>query len=260
MGATGHYRHVRIENRYVLNKLIYETPLTKFKYKIIHHESPDLRGVDVAMLYRPDKFKLIGSRSIRIGFPFDTTAQTREILMVRGTVFDQDTLVLFINHWPSRRGGMLASQPRRNYVAGVLHQLTDSILSQCPMSNVLIMGDFNDEPDCQSIVTFLHARTDTSGIDRQDLINLMFPKMKKEGTHKFQGNWAILDQFIVSGSLFQGSNYLKADYSDVHIYKGSFLLKEDQKFFGDTPKRTYTGPKHTGGFSDHLPIYLDIGR
>ncbi len=247
-----------VENLNVLKKLVYQSPLKSFKYRIVHYDSPDLRGVDVALLYRPDQFEFISSRKISIRFPFDTLVKTRDILMVVGKVPRHDTLILFVNHWPSRRGGAMASQPRRNHVAGMLYHLTDSILTHNPMSNILIMGDFNDEPDCESIISHLHARNDTSGLNNHDLINLMYPKMKKEGTHKFQGNWAILDQFIVSASLFMGRNSLKTDYQSVQIYKGRYLLKEDTKFFGDTPARTYTGPRHTGGFSDHLPIFLDL--
>ena len=247
-----------VENRYVLNKLIYDSPLKPFKYKYIHHESPDLRGVDVALLYRPDKMKILANRSISIRFPFDTLSQTREILMVKGILFDQDTIHLLINHWPSRRGGTLASQPRRNYVAGVLRQLVDSIQAHGSGQTVVIMGDFNDEPDSESITGHLLARCDTSGMKTLDLVNLMFPKMKKEGTHKYQGQWAMLDQFMVTANLFLGTQNLRADYSMVHICREAFLLQEDTRFFGDKPLRTYTGPKYTGGFSDHLPVYLDI--
>ena len=260
-----------VENRYVMNKLIYETPLKAWKYKCIHHESPDMRGIDVALLYRPALFKPDYSRSISIRFPFDTLAQTREILMVRGILYDKDTITLFINHWPSRRGGTEESQPRRNYVATVLRKLVDSIQNRrigadlekenpVHLSNILIMGDFNDEPFSKSILEVLGARSDTAMAGNADLVNLMSEKVKTEGSHKFRGQWSILDQFIISRSLLNGEKGLKINSRNVHIYRSGFLLNEDPAFFGDKPNRTYNGPRYNGGFSDHLPIYLDIAR
>lgn len=268
-----------VENRYVMNKLIYETPLKAWKYKFIHHESPDLRGVDVALMYRPDRFQPIISRSVSIRFPFDTLAQTREILMVQGILSGKDTIMLFVNHWPSRRGGTLESQPRRNYVASVLGHLIDSIQkntkttqqlslvdrneeaigeTNCQLSNILIMGDFNDEPFSESLLEVLGARSDTVMAGDCDLVNLMSPKTRREGSHKFRGQWSILDQFIISKTLLQGKNGLLVNYQDVHIYKTGFLLNEDPTYFGDKPNRTFIGPRYVGGFSDHLPVYLDI--
>ncbi|MCK9424024.1 MAG: hypothetical protein M0Q38_15675 [Bacteroidales bacterium] len=275
-----------VENRYVMNKLIYETPLKAWKYKFIHHESPDLRGVDVALLYRPDRFKPIFSRSVSIRFPFDTLSQTREILLVQGILSGNDTLTLFVNHWPSRRGGTLESQPRRNYVASVLRCLIDSIQmntrglqpeaknnfqpsiikhnasvpggTTCKLSNILIMGDFNDEPYSESLLELLGARSDSAMAGDCDLVNLMAPKTSREGSHKFRGQWSILDQFIISKTLLLGKNGLLVNYQDAHIYKAGFLLNEDPAYFGDKPSRTYVGPRYTGGFSDHLPVYLDI--
>lgn len=272
-----------IENRYVLNKLIYETPLRNWKYKCIHHESPDRRGVDVAILYRPSIFKPFNSQSIMIRFPFDTLVETREILMVQGVLPGHDTLTLFVNHWPSKLGGALKSQPRRNYVASRLRLLIDSlqnfthvpipgqarngqisgippsaINSNCRMTNIIVMGDFNDEPYSESLLEILKARSDTVMANLCDLVNLMAPKTGKAGTHKFRGHWSILDQFIVSKTLFGGKMGLKADFQDIGVFKAPFLLMEDPTFFGEKPNRTYNGPRYLGGYSDHLPIYMDI--
>jgi len=247
-----------VENKYVLNKLIYETPLKSWKFKALHHESPDARGIDVAMIYRPEKFKLLWTKTFSINFPFDTIVQTREILMVKGLIFDSDTLNIFINHWPSRRGGYVESQPRRNWVAGVLRKLVDSVQSEHPASNIVIMGDFNDEPDKESISSILGAKEDTIKIFPTGLVNLMFPKIRREGTIKYQGNWSILDQFIVSVSVFSGNNGLHADFRDAQIVRMDFLLNEDVRYLGSKPIRTYIGPRYNGGFSDHLPISLQI--
>lgn len=251
-----------VENRYAMNKLIYETPLKRWKYKCVHHESPDLRGVDVALLYRPDQFSILTSRSISIRFPFDTNAQTREILMVSGILFGSDTLTLFVNHWPSRRGGFLGSQPRRNWVASVLHKLVDSVQQSIPAANILIMGDFNDEPEDESLKHVLGAHTGMVPAHHDTLFNLMGIRNKKrpEGTLKYRDQWSTFDQFIVSGALMLGLSGLYADNKDVIIYRSDFLLEEDPIYFGEKLNRTFTGPRYHGGFSDHLPVQVKISR
>jgi hypothetical protein len=251
-----------VENKYVLNKLIYQTPLRKFSYKVIHKDSPDLRGVDVALIYRPDKFKVILWHSIHIQFPFDTTAQTREILMVKGEIFWGDTIILFVNHWPSRRGGYLESQPKRNFVAGELRSVTDSIFRNDIHPNIIIMGDFNDEPDNISLSKVLSARPISDNAGKDDLINLMYKRKKSwhEGTLKYQGQWSVFDQFIVSGNLVQTDKDEKILHAEAHIFTADFLVENDEKYLGRKLKRTYAGPRYLGGFSDHLPIYLDLKK
>ena len=268
-----------IENRFVMNKLIYETPLKPFGYRMIHHESPDLRGIDVALLYRSSVFRVLNSKPFRITFPFDTVARTREILLVQGEVLHQDTITLLINHWPSRRGGYAESQPRRDYVAEVLRKILDSLLSLQPTARILIMGDFNDEPSSESIRRILHSLPGDSARDTRDIINLMSPFSGKEGSHRYKGIWSLLDQFMISKGLMQESSgkrvipnrdTLHAEAAgktrrlhlisgSVRIFRSSFLLKDDLKYFGKKPFRTYNGLKYEGGFSDHLPVYLDLG-
>ncbi|MEI7664015.1 MAG: endonuclease [Bacteroidota bacterium] len=251
-----------IENRYVLNKLIYETPLKSWKYKIIHHDSPDLRGVDVAMLYRPDLFRVISTRFIPIRFPFDTLSQTREILMVKGAIFRGDSLVMFVNHWPSRRGGYLASQPRRDWVASVLRGLVDSVQAGTGDANILIMGDFNDEPGCNSLENILSASRDTSVLDLKSLYNLMGINNlgHLDGTLKFRDQWSTFDQFIVSGWLMAGLSGLKAGARNARVYKSTFLLEDDNTYFGKKLNRSYSGPRYHGGFSDHLPVVVELSH
>ena len=268
-----------IENRFVMNKLIYETPLKPFGYRMIHHESPDLRGIDVALLYRPSVFKVLNSKPFKIIFPFDTAARTREILLVRGEVLHRDTITLLINHWPSRRGGYAESQPRRDYVANVLRRILDSLLSMQPSAGILIMGDFNDEPSSESIRRILHSIPADSARCPGDVINLMSPLSGKEGSHRYRGIWSLLDQFMISRGLLPGTDArhgtseqgtlsceklsktgkIHLVEGSVRIFRGSFLLKDDLKYFGKKPFRTYNGLKYEGGFSDHLPVYLDLG-
>ncbi|MCX6286345.1 MAG: endonuclease [Bacteroidetes bacterium] len=247
-----------VENRFVMNKLIYESPLKPFGYRMIHHESPDLRGIDVALLYRPSKFRVLSSKPYKINFPFDTAARTREILFVRGQIPAGDTLNILINHWPSRRGGYSESQPRRDFVAGVLRHIIDSIIAGPPHIKILIMGDFNDEPVSASIRNILHAIPPDSLSNQGDLVNLMYPMTGKQGSHRYRGIWSLLDQFIVSKSLLGPEGGLRLVPGSVCIFRGSFLLKEDLKYFGNKPFRTYNGLRYEGGFSDHLPVYLDL--
>ena len=247
-----------VENRYVMNKLIYESPLKPYKYRMIHHESPDLRGIDVALLYRPSIFRVIHSMPFKIRFPFDTSAQTREILLVQGIVLANDTMNLLINHWPSRRGGYAESQPRRDFVASVLKHIIDSLQSRGPGSKILVMGDFNDEPTSASIAKILGAMPPDSMQNGNDLINLMQPLAGRQGSHRYKGIWAQLDQFMVSGSLIRPAGGLHLVKGSVTVFRPKFLLKEDLKYFGDKPFRTFNGFRYEGGFSDHLPVCLDL--
>ena len=249
-----------LENRYVLNKLIYETPLKKSGYRFIHYESPDARGIDVALLYRPELFRVFYSKNIRIRFPGDTMMHTRDILHVKGVLFEADTVNIFVNHWPSRRGGYRESVPKRLLVAGTLRILLDSLFRNNPESNIIIMGDFNDEPDQPSISGILHATGFSPQTRSDSLVNLMIPKLRDRsmGTHKYQGKWAILDQFMVSGSLLLNQKGVKTSPESVHIFTANFLSEDDERFLGSKPRRTYSGPRYNGGFSDHLPVYLDV--
>ncbi len=249
-----------VENRFVLNKLIYETPLKKFDYNIIHIGSPDRRGIDVAMLYRESRFDPIAYTPIRINFPDDSLYKTRDILYVKGILAQADTVHFFVNHWPSRYGGYEDSKPRRMFVASVLKHKVDSLCRILQHPNIIIMGDFNDEPRDESIHSGLSALTDTAGMKPDDLVNLMagFHKTHVIGTNKYKENWGVIDQFIVSGNLLNGKNNIHISTEGAKIYQESFLLEKDDMNLGLRPNRTYIGPVYHGGFSDHLPIYLDI--
>ncbi len=248
-----------IENRYVLNKLLHETPLNRVNYKIIHHESPDLRGVDVAIIFRSEQFELIRSSVIRVSYPFDTLSVTRDILMVKGRLMQKDTIIFFVNHWPSRRGGYAGSAGKRNFVASLLRSKCDSITGADPDAKIIIMGDFNDEPDQESILHILDAKCDTSNLEKDDLVNLMCTGKKNfPGTIRYKGQWSIFDQFIVSASLLDQNKGYYTTPDDARIFHADFLLEEDPKYLGSKLNRTYSGPTYKGGFSDHLPVMLDL--
>lgn len=249
-----------IENRFVLNKLVYETPLKNFGYKIIHYNSPDRRGIDVGFLYRNDRFEPLYSRAIPIHFPDNPNSKTRDILYVKGVFGERDTVHFFVNHWPSRLGGYEESKPKRQFTASVLSSQVDSLFQTDTEPNIIIMGDFNDEPWDESIQLNLGAKLDKTVVKSNDLFDLMgiYKKNISVGTNKFRENWSVIDQFIVSGNLISENNRIIVSSDGAHIYSPDFLLEDDRTHLGKQPFRTFNGFTYTGGFSDHLPIYLDI--
>jgi hypothetical protein len=251
-----------IENKKVLYDLCRNTPLEKFDYKIIHSNSPDKRGIDVGFLYQGSLFKPISNESIRINFDSDSTRTTRDIIYVKGIIAYTDTLHLFFNHWPSRRGGEIESQESRAFVANKLRHKVDSLFSINHKSNIIIMGDFNDEPDNESVLNVLRAQTLINKPETKQLYNLSSHWLKNIvniGTHKFKGKWAILDQIIVSSNVLEPkSKGISCFTSSAFIVNEQFLFEEDRVYGGAKPFRTYSGFKYTGGFSDHLPIVLKV--
>ncbi len=244
-----------IENYFVLKQLVYETPFSKFDYRIVHQESPDRRGIDVALLFDPKIFQLITHQAIPLNFPDNPESKTRDILYAQGIVFGTDTLHIFVNHWPSRYGGELSSESRRHFAAAELAKYVDAILSKNKEANILIMGDFNDTPTDQSIKEILKA----GNLSKENrLANLMRNyNGNLSGTNKFNGDWAILDQMMVSPALVSKENNFFVE-GDAQIFNSAFLLEKDTKFLGNRPFRTFLGMKYSGGFSDHLPVFVDF--
>lgn len=249
-----------VENHFVLYKLITDTPLNNIGYKIIHKDSPDPRGIDVALIYRPDKFKPLMNKSIPVRYPSDPNSRTRDILYVKGLVLGKDTLHVFINHWPSRYGGYASTKPKRAYVASLLRDAVDSLMQVVPDARIAIMGDFNDEPTDESLTQVLNARSDSAQLSLTDLFNMMYRLGGnwRSGSNKFRENWSLIDQIIVSSALLHSETGLSANANGAHIYNAPFLLMEDKTYFGEKPFRTFLGPRYLGGFSDHLPVYFDI--
>jgi predicted extracellular nuclease len=249
-----------IENRNVLDDLCLNSSLSKLKYKIIHKESPDARGIDVALLYQPKSFKPLSYKAIKVFFPDNPGFKTRDILYVQGQTKNSDTLHVFINHWPSRSAGQIESEPNRVRAATILRYEIDSIFKEKPKAKIVIMGDFNDYPDNISIAKVLNAKSNFSQIEPGELYNLSayLQNTSNIGSHKFDGEWGILDQIIVSGSLLETKKGLATSKENAHIFNADFLLEDDDNFAGKMTSRTYVGFKYHGGFSDHLPVFLDI--
>ncbi|MFP4471926.1 MAG: endonuclease [Bacteroidales bacterium] len=249
-----------VENRQVLEKLVYDTPLKNFGYRIIHHDSPDRRGIDVAMLYREEVFVPLHHRAVRVSDAEDSAYVTRDILYVKGLLDGREMIHFFINHWPSRYGGYMASVERRKLAAAVLKSQTDSLFRINPKISVVIMGDFNDDPTDVSLRENLGAYTLVEHPADSLLYNLMLSEdaLGAKGSLKYRGNWNLFDQIIVSGSLLREGAEIRINTKSTAIFHAAFLLEEDETFPGVRPFRTYRGYSYSGGFSDHLPVFTDI--
>ena len=246
-----------VENTYCLDGLTKYSPLRDAAYRYVMTDSPDERGIDVALLYQPATFRLLDVQRIRIPSARIRRKPTRDLLHVSGRVVSGDTLDVFVCHLPSRSGGVRQSEPHRLLVADVLRQAVDSVSSVRQHPYLIIMGDFNDYPSSRSVSEVLGAkRVPDAGISPSGLYNLMAGK--KGGTYRYRGEWGMLDQFIVSGTLLSPSFALRTGADKARLLAFPFLLEEDEQYGGDTPFRTYKGMRYHGGYSDHLPICLDI--
>lgn len=240
-----------IENRKILGDLVYGSYLSKYNYGIIHEDSPDRRGIDVCLIFRKDVVKAIKHSYWRPAYT-DGEFTTREVLY---TVFEyqSDTFHLIVNHWPSRKGGVLAGEDLRKKIAGMIRFKTDSISAENKNAKILITGDFNCTPD-DSEMRYL-----TSGENKNALVNLSADKaLKGKGTYRYMGTWEMIDQLLVSESLLNSREQLHIDRNEPVIFRPDFLLREDSKYPGPSPFSTFRGYRYQGGFSDHLPIIFKL--
>jgi len=246
-----------VENYEVLDDLINNTPLSKYDYRIIHKNSPDYRGIDVAIIYNNSRLKYIDSKFYSL--KSESYSTTRDILYFKA-LLGSDSCHFYVNHWPSRSGGQLETEKGRIAAARVLRRSVDSLFSINNKSKILIMGDFNDEPHDISLINILIANISVDSIKVNELYNLTsINSPYKRGTLKYQGIWNIFDQTIVSGALlYPEPGTLKISDEGFRIFDASFLLTNDERYNGDKPFRTYTGYTYEGGFSDHLPVYTDL--
>lgn len=238
-----------VENKSVLIDLVQYAGIKKANYKIVHEDSPDERGIDVAFLYRDSVFNYLGHKSIKI--ILDGGDLTRDILYVKGKM-NNETVHCFINHWPSRRGGE-ESEQKRVKAAYTLSLHVDSICKEEPNAKIMIMGDLNDEPQDMSVFVTLNASNKPGS-----LFNLCLEKDKNGlGTHFYKDGWNMLDNFIVSPSLLDG-NGLVVKTKDATIYSPDWLTWFDKKNQVAVPSRTYAGSNYTGGYSDHFPLFIEF--
>lgn len=249
-----------VENSRVMDDLVKYSPLKESQYRYIITNSGDERGIDVALLYQRGSFRLLHQESVRICFKEKERKPTRDILYASGLVSTGDTLDVFVVHFPSRAGGEKESEPARKFVASVLKEKTDSLFLCRLHPNMLIMGDFNDGYKSVAISKTLGAVSPDSIISDRSLYDLFAQPGDKRshGTYKYQGEWETIDHIIVSGYLLQKKERLFVKEGMAHISSLPFLMEKDQKYTGYCPFRTYVGMKYHGGFSDHLPIFVDF--
>ncbi|MEA4916574.1 MAG: hypothetical protein VB073_03450 [Proteiniphilum sp.] len=249
-----------VENDSVLFHLTQRSPLRAQEYAYIITDSPDDRGIDVALLYQRNQFKPLQTGEYEVKFSRKGIRPTRNILHVVGEVLNGSVLDIFVCHFPSRSGGQKETEPARIEAATLLRNKIDSLFSIRDNPQIILMGDFNDHPSNKSLSQILKAGSIQYPSLTDQLYNLFYHRAKEHefGSYKYQGKWEVLDQFIVSGNLLKMENNVHMKNNQAHIFKADFLLEDDEKYYGQKPYRTNLGPRYIGGFSDHLPIYMDL--
>ena len=241
-----------VENKQVLKDLADQELIKKGKYQIVHFDSPDQRGIDNALLYRKKEFSVVEARNIALHL---TTSDrpTRDILYVKGYNRKKDTIHILVNHFPSRWGGKEKSEPKRLEVAKQLRAVIDTIINNHWNPNIVVMGDFNDTPSDSSMMIVIDGFNENI-YPKLPMINTTASLMNDStGTYFYRGNWEMLDQIIVSKTLFQDGG-LK--FQKVRVHKKPWMLYENKKYNTFAPSRSYGGNNYYGGFSDHLPVIL----
>lgn len=243
-----------VENLWVLNLMLDETGLRNLGYRVVHYDSPDERGIDVALLYQHDRFRVVASESIPIDFG-PGERPTRDVLYVKGVMDGLDTLHVLVNHWTSRYGGSAATQWKRALAAQRVKIITDALYAQNAQSLILVMGDFNEPHRSGLFPEHLE-----SGSLEED-VWLVSPALclpPEAGTIKYQHQWQVYDQIMVSRSFLEGDSPIYIEKPEMRILNFPFLMEVDDQFGGEKPFRTYTGMRYHGGFSDHLPVWIDL--
>lgn len=246
-----------IENIEVLELLTKIAPLSKYHYKIVQKDSPDERGIDVALIYRAELFRPFSYEAIPVTDPKDKSFKTRDILRVSGVLNGCDTLHLFVNHWPSRYGGIMETMKYRQLAAESLKRSIEATKAEFSDAKIVCMGDFNDTPKDESMSLILNAKESDDAETDDELVNLSagwlsapVQTIKSQYTWDVFDQWVVSDDFLTTGRCFR---FLKAE-----VFDAGFLLEPDTKFGGVKPKRTYVGFKYQEGFSDHLPVILRV--
>lgn len=246
-----------VENRKVVEDLIHQKSLVKAGYAILHKDSPDERGIDVALLYRPKIFHPVETKFIRMQFPSEPDDKTRDILYSKGIVYGQDTVHVFVNHWVSRYGGQEVTDSLRRYQGYFLKKICDSIMRVEPKANIVIMGDLNDDPTDFSLVHALGALKPVSNPKDGSLYNLAdIPYSEGKGSLYYK-SWDLFDQIIVSASMLNGQNGIKVNSDSETIFKKDWMLYKRRNGV-KVPNRTMSSRSYFGGYSDHLPVMIDM--
>lgn len=262
-----------IENRHVLEDLVCEPAIASANYQIVHYDGPDKRGVDVALLYRPELFKFIESKSIP--FDFNSTSidfsswteeeknnfHTRDILMVRGTI-DGEMFAFFVGHFPSRIGGK--GQDLRPRAAEIMYAESEKLMKEYPGIKIVAMGDMNDNPTDVSMTKYMKGREKIDGLKDDEFFSPFYSMLKAGyGSLAYRGTWNIFDIILVNKALTTGKGLtimpiVKNKYYG-RIFNPPFLTWQEGEYKG-TPFRTFSNGNFIGGYSDHYPTYIILGK
>lgn len=248
-----------VENLKVLKDLVSHPFLKKQEYGIVHFDSPDERGIDVALLYSKSSFIPISFASRRLlltdseGF----RDYTRDQLVVEG-LLDDERIYLIVNHWPSRSGGELRSRPYRLKAAELNRRIIDSLRYLDPTTKIIAMGDFNDDPISPSFKKILKIKGKAKQLDSMGLFGPMEKLFKKGvGSLAYRDQWNLFDQIYVTANMVknkEGYHLWKAD-----VFNPPYLIDPKGRYQG-YPLRTYAGGSYIGGYSDHFPVYIHLLR
>jgi hypothetical protein len=245
-----------IENDTVLNDLIHHPLLKNRNYGIVHYDSRDIRGVDVALLYNPKYFMVLNSKKLFVHLPEGAKSSyfTRDVLWVKG-ILNGDTVHVFVNHWPSRVGGEQRSAPGRAAAAMVDKNFIDSIEAKQPNAKIIVMGDLNDDPVSPSVTKVLGAKGDIVDVKPGELYNPWINMYKKGiGTLAYNDAWGLFDQIMLTYSWLD-KNQSGYFFYQQHIFNKEFMVENIGKYKG-YPMRTWDGNVYRGGYSDHFPTYI----
>ena len=247
-----------VENKLVLEDLIADEQLKKKDYGIIHYDSPDSRGIDVALLYQKRYFKPMDSKTYELklfkddGKPYTT----RDQLLVTG-LLDDEIIHVIVNHWPSRRGGEQKSRPSREKAAALNVEIIEDLKKEYPNPKVIIMGDFNDDPTNTSLHKILKAKGKKRTLKPNDIYNPMDNMFRRGlGTLGYRDNINLFDQILLTAPLVTA----KKEFNTYKLYKANifnprYLTQKKGRYKG-YPYRSWSGATFTGGYSDHYPVYI----
>lgn len=254
-----------IENRLVLEDLVSQPKMSLGNYRIVHYDSPDRRGVDCAFLYRPDVFKLEGSKAHRFEMPGNPNFLTRDLVTMWGTI-EGEPFFFLVSHWPSRLGGKEASDAKREAAAAQCRRIADSVRKQNPNTKVVIMGDLNDDATDKSITEVLGAKANIKKLADGDLYSPYIELLKAGyGTLGYRDSWNLFDNIIVSENLATGSTgELKLQQAPKSKFYGNIFsrpyMMQREGQYRNYPLRTFVSNNFQNGFSDHLPVFIYIGK
>jgi hypothetical protein len=248
-----------IENRTPLEDLVADPQIKERNYQIVHHDGPDRRGVDVALLYNPAFFTLDNSISYRLYIPNNPDFKTRDQLLVKGTLMGEEFHFIVV-HWPSRSGGEATSRPLRLAAAGLSKHIFDSIMAIKPDAKIIIMGDFNDDPTDKSIATVLKATSDKKKLSSGNYFFNPSEILFKNGIGSlaYRDTWNMFDQIIMTPSIYT-DNRQTLSYYHFKVFNEKWMRQTSGQY-KDYPLRTFAGGAWTNGYSDHFPVYTLLIR